>query len=342
MDQNPKDRENRDQEPIRLFEAPPRNLNAERFQIAFPALGIVFIFIFSSLLQITIDAYIRRFAPDIASWNWYGYAISMLPMYLVAMPISLLFFQRSAAEPPVRQKLPFSVFLGLTAICFALSYAGSFLGSFVNFFFGILRGAEAVNPVQTMTDQAPLWANLLFMGIAAPIMEELFYRKLVIDRLRRYGDLPAILISGIAFGLIHGNFSQFFYAAILGCVFGYIYLNTGDIRYTIALHMGINLIGGVYASEILKHLDFALLEKDPSSVFSENLTGMIMYLAYLSFMVLTLIGAIIAVVLLVRFWHRPLRRVQKPLTPSEWFKVLILNPGVLVLLAFVALMFITS
>ncbi len=337
MDQFPKDRE-----PITPEQKPLRDLRAERMQIAFPALGIVFIFVFSAVLQLTLDALIRSFAPDLASADWYAYAIAMLPMYLVAMPLSLLFFRPAVAEPPERKKLSFPVLLGLAAICFALSYAGSFLGNFVNLIFALLRGQEAVNPVQSMTAGAPLWANLLFMGIAAPIMEEIFYRKLVIDRLRRYGDLPAILLSGIAFGLIHGNFSQFFYAAVLGCVFGYVYLRTGDIRYTIALHMGINLVGGVYASEIFRYLDLELLARDPMSILSENLVGMLMYLAYLAFMGITVIGGIVAFILLFKYWRAPLRRAEASLNASEWGRVLILNPGVLILLAFVAFMFLTS
>ena len=55
-----------------------------------------------------------------------------------------------------------------------------------------------------------LWVNLLTTVIMAPVVEELFFRKLVMDRLLGYGQKTAIIISGIMFGMAHGNFSQFF------------------------------------------------------------------------------------------------------------------------------------
>ena len=36
------------------------------------------------------------------------------------------------------------------------------------------------------------------------------------DRLLGYGQKTAIIISGIMFGMAHGNFSQFFYAFGIG------------------------------------------------------------------------------------------------------------------------------
>ena len=46
-----------------------------------------------------------------------------------------------------------------------------------------------------------------------------------------------MLFSGLMFGLFHGNLNQFVYAFVLGLCFGFIYVKTGNIRYTIGLHM---------------------------------------------------------------------------------------------------------
>ena len=83
----------------------------------------------------------------------------------------------------------------------------------------------------------------------------MIFRKLIIDRLSRYGELIAIMSSSIAFGLFHGNFYQFFYAVMLGLILGYIYAKTRDIKYSIVMHMLINFIGSVVAIPVAESYD---------------------------------------------------------------------------------------
>lgn len=70
--------------------------------------------------------------------------------------------------------------------------------------------------------------------------EEVIFRRLLLDRIRIFGDGAAILIGGAAFGLFHGNLNQTLYAFALGAIFTAIVLMTNRIRYTIAIHMVIN------------------------------------------------------------------------------------------------------
>ena len=82
--------------------------------------------------------------------------------------------------------------------------------------------------------------QVVLVVILAPICEELLFRKFIIDRIVNYGEVPAMLISGLMFGLYHGNLAQFMYAAGIGIFFAFIYIRTGKIGYTIALHMFVN------------------------------------------------------------------------------------------------------
>ncbi len=317
----------------------PLHLGRERLQLASPALAIAFVFLMTSILQVLIIAVVSRTDPTLADRDWYTVVLSMLPMYAVAMPLSLILFRLGKSEPPTERRMDFLTLLGLLSLCFLLTYAGNFVGSMVNAVLGFLSGEAPSNPIADLTLSTPLWANLFFCGILAPILEEIFYRKLVIDRLRRYGDLPAILLSGIAFGLVHGNFSQFFYAAALGMLFGYIYLNTGRIRYTIVLHMGINLVGGVFATEVMRMLDLELLASNPMAALAENTAGVVMYLIYLLFMGVMMIGGIVAAVLLLLYRRRPLRRGRVRPSAGEWVRLLLLNPGIWIFLLVCFLLF---
>ena len=53
---------------------------------------------------------------------------------------------------------------------------------------------------------------------------------------------------------LHPSHSQLFYAFALGLVFGYVYLKTGKLRYSIGLHMLINFIGSVVGPFFLEKL----------------------------------------------------------------------------------------
>lgn len=316
------------------------DLSRERRRLAIPSLAVSFVFLFTTVLQTLIVTLVSRFRPALMDYDWYVWVVSMVPMYAIAMPLSLLFYKAEPVHDPIpKRKLGFPVLLGLVAICFTLTYAGNFLGQLVNGIIGSITGEMPDNQLQELTMSSPLWTNLLFCGILAPIMEEIFYRKMLVDRLRRYGDLPAILLSGILFGLIHGNFNQFFYAAMIGMVFGFIYLRTGNILYTIALHMCINLVGGVYSTEMLKRLDLSLFETDPLLALGQSPAGLVMLLVYLAFVLLCFVGAPVALALL--FKRIRFQKSQNPLSPSQWTRAALINPGVWVLAVTVILLFVS-
>ena len=55
-----------------------------------------------------------------------------------------------------------------------------------------------------------------------------------------FGDKAAITYTALMFGLMHGNVTQFLYAAVIGVVLGYVAVKTGRMRYNCLLHILIN------------------------------------------------------------------------------------------------------
>lgn len=304
---------------------PKKDLWQDRRQIGIPMLAIGFIFIGGTVLQILLAYLIARFAPGFSDSYWYSWVLSMLPMYLITMPLSLLFYRAVPRQEIPRREIPFPIWLCTLSLCFGLTYLGSIVGNILNSVIASLSGEVPENALQTVTEQSPTWIILLFVGILAPILEEIFFRKLLIERLCVYGDLPAVLISGILFGLMHGNFYQFFYAASLGIVMGYVYIRTGKLRYTIALHMSINIVGSVYTSEMLKKLDLTLLEQNPTLGFFSCFGGISMMAAYYVFLGLVVISLPFAIFFLRK--RIRMRRGARRLTAQEWVRVLLFNPA---------------
>ena len=101
-------------------------------------------------------------------------------------------------------------------------------------------GQTSSNAVTAIESALPPAISVIAFAVVAPVAEEVIFRRLLLDRIRIFGDGAAILIGGAAFGLFHGNLNQTLYAFALGAVFTAIVLMTNRIRYTIAIHMVIN------------------------------------------------------------------------------------------------------
>ncbi|TKG93689.1 CPBP family intramembrane metalloprotease [Puteibacter caeruleilacunae] len=77
--------------------------------------------------------------------------------------------------------------------------------------------------------------------IAAPILEELIFRGIILDGLfRNTSPTKAILLSSFLFGLVHLNPWQFVTAMVLGIFMGWIYYHTKSLFATILIHFTAN------------------------------------------------------------------------------------------------------
>lgn len=170
---------------------------------------------------------------------------NVVSMYLIAFPVFVLLTKNMKTEKREMTKMGAGEFLSLLLICEFLMFAGNLIGQFLNKLIGKLIGNEINNSLNELVDNSPVWLLFAVAVIIGPIIEELMFRKFMIDRLSRYGDLLAIIVSSVSFGLFHGNFYQFFYAAMFGFILGYIYTKTRNIKYSILMHMIINFLGSV-------------------------------------------------------------------------------------------------
>lgn len=315
---------------------PPAKTSLVRRTVGIVAFAVVLEILLTSVVQVIAHNFVLGNYPAIAENDWYLWALSGLPMYLVAMPVAYILLCFIPKSAPQKQKLNPLMWFGFLFLCFALSYASNFLGQFISTWFSNLTGIQVENELQEMTSVTPFGINLLFVGIIAPIFEELFFRKAIIDRLRRYGDLPAVLISGLIFGLVHGNLNQIFYTVTVGMLLSFIYVRTGSVLYTISIHAAFNLIGGVYTTELIRRLGEDLMPIEGDAV------GQVMLLAYSLFTVLSLVVGIIFFLANIKRFHHSLQKGEAVLTLDKWMNAVTLNPGVWVLAIIVVAMVVSN
>ncbi len=171
--------------------------------------------------------------------------ISALSSYIIPFPIFLFLMQRLKAESIEKESLTIKKFLLCLCITITLMWMGNLLGNIITIIIGHIMSNEVINPVQQAVTNSSIYINLIVICIIAPLFEEIFFRKLLIDRTIKYGATLSIILSATLFGLFHGNLSQFFYAFLLGGFFAYVYIKTGNILYSISLHSIINFFGSI-------------------------------------------------------------------------------------------------
>lgn len=202
--------------------------------------------------------------------NWVTYVGSGVPLYLIAMPIAVMLMGKSTVIETRKFDMKPGLFFKLLLMCLPMMWVGSVFGSMLSM---ALSNGEATDRVADLAMQTNIW-NVVFLVIVGPVFEEWLFRKQLIDRTRKYGEKTAILLSGLAFGLFHMNLFQFFYAFLLGLMFGYVYTRTSKLRYSTAMHMIINFNGGVLAPWVLTRVDLDQLEKVSEAAENGNAAAM--------------------------------------------------------------------
>jgi membrane protease YdiL (CAAX protease family) len=97
-----------------------------------------------------------------------------------------------------------------------------------------------------LLDRSQPLGLLAAIVVAAPLTEEYLCRGIVLPALqRRWGSAIAIVGSALAFGALHMNPWQFFYAALLGVTLGWLRVQSGSIVPGVLLHALNNLISWV-------------------------------------------------------------------------------------------------
>jgi len=219
-------------------------------------LGTIIIYV-AQLIPMLI---IRAVKPEWISDPNMNIIISVLPLYLVGMPLLIMLVKKVPAINIERRKMKPGAFVIAAIMCFAVMYVSNIVGNVITIIISMIKGGAVENVVAQMTNETSLWLIILYMVICAPIMEEYIFRKLIVDRTARFGQGVAIVTSGLMFGLFHGNLNQFAYAFALGIFLAYLYVKTGNIKITIALHMMINFVGGFISTILMRVLDLEEME----------------------------------------------------------------------------------
>ena len=288
---------------------------------------------------------------------YYIFSVQVLSMYVIALPFFVLICrtgktklsaERIAAIKNEKRKSEMKIdeLVILFFISVAVMIFGGMISNAFTSFLSSILGHNIDNTTEELIENSPIWLVIAVAVIIGPIVEEFIFRKIFIDTLSEFGRGYSIILSSVAFGVFHGNFSQVLYATLLGFILGYIYVKSGRLLYSVLMHVALNFFGTVptlLVSDSIKKLTDASLGGAAGSVsfdyFSDamNVLGVI-FLQY-GF-------AIAGVILLCCFLFK--RKYKIPFAKEmyiphrELINLTLINPGMIAFLAVTVLQFVLS
>ena len=156
---------------------------------------------------------------------------------VITMPLFLTIYRRDEAMwPAEKKKITWYAAIGTSVAAAALNLLLS----------ALLIWITADHGSPAASQEALLSSRLIFqilgMGAAVPITEELVFRGLVYRKLERYlSERQAVLLGAALFAIYHGNVTQALFAFPMGVILNLLYRKYRDLRMPILFHAASNL-----------------------------------------------------------------------------------------------------
>ncbi len=154
-------------------------------------------------------------------------------IYSLTRKVSLNILQKENVK---LSHYPLAIALGLGLFFFALlpNYGLQILFSLV--------GKNPTVTVPSMDSPLNISMGILIICVLPAIGEELVFRKIFVDGFSEYGEVTAVILSGVFFGLSHLNLAQTVHQIFLGILLAYLYVKTKNITLTVIIHFLNNLL----------------------------------------------------------------------------------------------------
>ncbi len=236
--------------------------------------------------------------------------VSFLFLYIIPMAATwLLLKPRGMCKKVYTKPKYFGSAMGMFPAFYGLSILVNLLTMLVSKLFQNTDLYKSFNTVNELKPDNMFCAIVLLVQLVviAPLFEEFWFRGMVMESLRPYGNGFAILVSGLLFGLTHANFEQFFYASVLGICLGYIAVSTQSIVTTTIMHAMFNGMSGI----MLLLITFDDVGEYLLGNTTEKTPGIVCYQIFSFVMImLMIIGVFMAIA--------KLRKIRRYRVPRVW------------------------
>ena len=103
------------------------------------------------------------------------------------------------------------------SVYFALAF---WIGNFFSFLIVLMSSHKGRTPVVAIYES--LYTDIIMTVFVAPVLEEIVFRGVIMNNLKKYGIKTAIIINSIFFALSHYNTDMIIPAFFTGIIFSYV------------------------------------------------------------------------------------------------------------------------
>ncbi len=183
----------------------------------------------------------------------------------------------------------------------------------------ITSKADFIRRLNTVAESSPgiagAWFMFFMLVVIAPVFEEFIFRGVILNALRPYGMGFAVFVSGISFGLYHGNFQQCFFTAACGIAMAYIAYVTNSVLPTTIIHAIMNSLAGIIQLLIVTDpVQKYIIHGDGSEIPDSEMLWVAVYGIYMICLVIFIAVSIIMAVI-------KLKQVLRHRQPKVWGEV---------------------
>ncbi len=244
--------------------------------------------------------------------------ISFVFLYIIPISVAIpLLKPKNMCTTVYKKPQYFGAAMSMFPAFYGLAIFANLLTILIGSFFRDTSLNESFNTVNELAPSGVVSAVVLFIQLAviAPLFEEFWFRGIVMQSLRPYGNGFAIFVSALLFGLTHANFGQLFYTFVIGVCLGYVAVSTKSIVVTTVMHAILNSISGILLllispEPVQKYLMGKGSDSDPAVI----ITLVYMFLVIM----LMIVGVIMAIFKLKKIRRYRVEKMWEVSTASRW------------------------
>ena len=192
----------------------------------------------------------------------------------------------------------------LITLCYGIQLPAMAIVLIIQAMIGDLDMGDAT---ASLTPSSSFASNLLMISyvcVIGPVLEEMLYRGILLQSMRKYSERFAIILSAVIFGLMHQNYQQCIPAIIMGIPLAIIAIKYNSIVPTIFAHIFLNTMNmfqmyllqylspGLYDTALSGNMEASALELSSSAMAG----ALAILLVRLIFMIAALAVGIVALV----------------------------------------------
>lgn len=213
--------------------------NSKKIRLTYVGMGVllhnmiaIFLFLVTSALSRSIP-------------NWLNILL-VITIYLISFVVPFFFIAfkyplRIKEERLIERRVPTGIIYSSFAIM-GLSYIAQRLGMLITSALSHFSIVESTGKTDFTSDTASFILYFLFMVIIVPIVEEIFYRGVILQTLMPFGNGPALIFTTLFFALSHSGTAGILYAFVSGLFIGALVIRYKSLKVGIIAHFINNFI----------------------------------------------------------------------------------------------------